>query len=141
MSAHKLLSLLHNVKQTGRGRWIAPCPAHQDRRPSLNIRELDDGRVLIHDFAGCSASEVLAAVGLTLEDLFPERQAGYSGAKEQRPWYAIDVLRCVAFEALLVSISANNIAKGGEISEFDRKRLLVAASRLQSAVEVANGDA
>lgn len=140
MSAHKLLSLLHQVKQTGPGRWIARCPAHEDRRPSMSIRELDDGRVLIHDFSGCSTSDVLAAVGLTLEDLFPERQGGYSGAKEQRPWYAIDVLRCVAFEALLVSISANNIARGGVVSEFDRKRLLLAASRLQAAVEVANGD-
>ncbi|PTR15060.1 hypothetical protein C8R31_10486 [Nitrosospira sp. Nsp2] len=140
MSAEKLLSLLHNIRQTGRGRWIAPCPAHDDRRPSLAIRELDDGRVLIHDFAGCSTRDVLAAVGLTLEDLFPERQGGYTGAKELRPWAAIDVLRCVAFEALLVSISANNIAKGGTVSEFDRKRLFVAASRLQAAVEVANGD-
>jgi hypothetical protein len=106
----------------------------------MSIRELDDGRVLIHDFAGCTTSDVLAAVGLTLEDLFPARQGGYSGARERRPFSALDILRCVAFESLLVSISAQNLANGGELSEFDRKRLLLAASRLQSAVEVANDD-
>jgi hypothetical protein len=29
--------------------------------------------VLLHDFAGCATSDILAAVGLTLQDLFPER--------------------------------------------------------------------
>ena len=136
MSAHKLLSLLHGVKQTGPGRWIARCPAHKDKSPSLAIRELEDGRVLLHDFAGCSTNNVLAAVSLTLEDLFPERLAGHNSPKERRPFYAIDVLRCVAFEALLVAIAAHNLARGVELAEADRNRLLVAASRLQAATEV-----
>jgi hypothetical protein len=136
MSASTLLNLLEGVKQTGRGRWIARCPAHPDKRPSLAIRELDDGRVLLHDFAGCETSNVLAAVGLSLEDLFPERQEGYSGQKERKPFYPSDILRCLAFEALLVSIAALNVAKGVELSGEDRKRMLIAASRLQAAVEV-----
>lgn len=140
MSASTLLNRLPKARQTGRGRWTSPCPAHDDRRPSLAIRELDDGKTLIHCFGGCSTSEVLAAVGLSLEDLFPERQGGYSSQKERKPFYASDILRCLAFEALLVSIAALNVAKGVELSEEDRKRLLVAASRLQGATEVCNGD-
>ena len=27
-----------------RGHWIACCPAHEDKRPSLAITETDDGR-------------------------------------------------------------------------------------------------
>ena len=136
MSASTLLNRLDGVKQTGPGRWNAKCPAHDDRRPSLAIRELDDGRTLIHCFGGCTANEVLAAVGLSLEDLFPERHEGYSSQKERKPFYAIDILRLVSFEALLVSIAAMNVAKGVELSEEDRKRMLIAASRLQSAAEV-----
>lgn len=139
MSADKLLSLLSNVKRTRPGHWIAACPAHDDKSPSLAIRELDDGRVLLYCFAGCSAAEILAAIGLTLEDLFPERQGGHSSAKERRPFHAIDVLRCIAFEALVVSIAATNLAQGQPLQEADRKRLLVAASRLQAAMEVCNG--
>ncbi|MBN9132017.1 MAG: DNA primase [Nitrosospira multiformis] len=134
MSASTLLNRLDGVKQTGKDRWIARCPAHRDKRPSLAIRELD-GRTLAHCFAGCETSSVLAAVGLDLNDLFPERQGGYSGQKERKPFYASDILRCVAFEALLVSIAALNVARGVELPEEDRKRLLIAASRLQGAVE------
>ena len=139
MSADKLLSLLRNVKRTRPGHWIAACPAHDDKSPSLAIRELEDGRLLIRCFAGCSAAEILAAVGLTLQDLFPERLTASSSAAERRPFYAIDILRCLAFEALVVSIAATNLAQGVPLPEADRKRLLVAASRLQAAMEVCNG--
>jgi DNA primase len=47
MSAEALLAHLDKVRRTGAGRWIARCPAHDDKSPSLAIRELDDGRTLI----------------------------------------------------------------------------------------------
>jgi len=140
MSASTLLNRCEGVKQTRRGHWIAKCPSHDDRHPSLAIRQLDNGKILIHCFGGCTASEVLSAVGLSLEDLFPERQEGYTSARERRPFFAADILRCISHEALIVSIAALNVAKGVELSEEDRKRLLVAASRLQGATEVCNGD-
>ena len=52
MSADALLSRLDGVKKTGHGQWIARCPAHEDRSPSLSIAEKDD-RVLVHCHAGC----------------------------------------------------------------------------------------
>ena len=58
-----LLGRLEGVKPRGNASWIARCPAHSDKSPSLSIREADD-RVLIHCFASCSACEVVAAVGL-----------------------------------------------------------------------------
>lgn len=71
MSADSLISLLDKVKSTGKSRWQARCPAHPDKGPSLSIREMDDGRVLVHCFAGCSVHEIVQAVGLELSDLFP----------------------------------------------------------------------
>lgn len=48
MSAAKvLLSRLDGVKEAGPGKWIARCCAHEDRKPSLSIREVED-RVLVH---------------------------------------------------------------------------------------------
>ena len=72
MAAEVLLGRLDGVRKTGDGRWLARCPGHDDRGPSLSIRELGDGRVLIHDFAGCKTLEILSAVGLRLRDLFPQ---------------------------------------------------------------------
>jgi protein tyrosine phosphatase len=50
---------------------MAKCPAHQDNSPSLSISEGYDGRVLVHCFAGCTHTAVLAALGLRSSDLFP----------------------------------------------------------------------
>jgi AAA domain len=58
------------AKRSGKG-WIANCPAHEDQNPSLSISEGADGRALLKCFAGCSTESVLAALGLTVRDLFP----------------------------------------------------------------------
>lgn len=72
--AERLLERLEAVRETGPGRWLARCPSHEDGRPSLSIREGDDGRVLAHCFAGCPVEEIVSAVGLELSDLFPPRE-------------------------------------------------------------------
>ena len=72
MGADVLLARLDKVKQTGDKKWMACCSAHDDRTPSLAVQELDDGRVLVKCFAGCGAADVMAAVGLSLSDLFAD---------------------------------------------------------------------
>ena len=42
--------------------WIARCPAHDDRKPSLSIRDGDDGKVLVRCHAGCDQEQVIAAL-------------------------------------------------------------------------------
>ena len=41
MTAATILDRLDGVRPTGDGRWIARCPAHDDRSPSLSIREAE----------------------------------------------------------------------------------------------------
>jgi putative DNA primase/helicase len=67
-NASTLLARLAGVRQTGAGRWIAKCPAHADRTPSVSIRDAD-GTTLIFCHAGCDAESVLAAVDLGWADL------------------------------------------------------------------------
>jgi hypothetical protein len=74
-----VLERLEKVKRSGAG-FVACCPAHEDRTASLAIHEGDDGRVLIHCHAGCGTGEIVAAIGLQLRDLFPEREAGGGGS-------------------------------------------------------------
>lgn len=138
MTAERILSRLDGVRQTGGGRWIARCPAHEDRHASLSIRELDDGRVLVHDFAGCSVQAVVEAVGLTMSALFPEREIAHAKG-ERRPIPALDILRCVAFESIVVATAAASLMAGEPLKPTDRERLEVAAARLRAAAEVARG--
>jgi putative DNA primase/helicase len=42
--------------------WIARCPAHDDREPSLSIRDADDGKVLVRCHAGCDQERVIATL-------------------------------------------------------------------------------
>jgi len=63
-----LLGRLEGVRPAGPHSWVARCPAHDDRDPSLSV-SVKDGRVLLHCFAGCGPDEVLGAVGLTWKDL------------------------------------------------------------------------
>ena len=67
--ADVLLPRLEAVKETGPGRWCARCPAHDDKHPSLTVKETDDGTLLVRCWAGCPASDIVAAAGMELSDL------------------------------------------------------------------------
>ena len=67
-----VLSKLPTVKPNGDG-WLACCPAHEDRSPSLSINHGDDGRVLLNCFAGCSHDAIVGGMGLESKDLFVPR--------------------------------------------------------------------
>lgn len=133
MSADTLLSRLDKVKRTGPDKWVARCPAHEDRGPSLAVRELEDGRVLVHCFAGCGVDEVMGAVGLEMSDLFPPRPLHDGHKRERRPFSADDALRCLDFEATLVLVAAQDVLAGKPLSGADRDRLAVAVERINLA--------
>jgi hypothetical protein len=48
-------------KKSGDG-WMAPCPAHDDRTPSLSLKNNSEGRLLWHCFGGCEAEDVKRAL-------------------------------------------------------------------------------
>jgi hypothetical protein len=137
--ADKLLPRLHGVKRTGPDKWIALCPARDERSPSLNIREREDGALLLHDFGGSSVLEIVEAVGLSLVDLFPEkpRQPGDGSRSDRRPFNAMDLIDLAAFESGLAVLVASDILHGKSDADFNR--LLVAAARLADVKEAVHG--
>lgn len=136
MSIETLISRLDGVKETGNGKYLASCPAHDDKSPSLSIRETDDGRVLLHCFAGCQTEDVLAAVGLTFADVMPERIGTEHSYKPLRSRFdARQVLECISHELMVVSILAERYAKVA--NDEDDKRLMLAASRINTALKAA----
>lgn len=137
MSGDVLLSRLERVKRTGPGRWMARCPAHKDRRASLSVRELDDGRVLAHCFAGCEISAVVNAAGLQLEDLFPPRQVGGVSGRppERRPFSVRDLMDALSTELHVAWVVLGDVAAGRDFNERDRKRAGVARERCMALVD------
>jgi hypothetical protein len=137
-----ILSRLQKVKGKN-GSWTACCPAHNDKGPSLAIREADDGRVLLHCFAGCEVNSVVTALGMDMTDLFPpdnkRRDYPVEGKPRLKPaFYASDLIRILAFEALVVSICAHDLRKGKALPDEDYERLKVAQQRIEEVMHYAN---
>lgn len=80
----RVLAALDGVTPYGDG-YKALCPVHDDHRPSVNVKQGQEGVVLICR-AGCDTGEVLARVGLNYEDLFdaPPQYDQRNGAKPAR---------------------------------------------------------
>jgi len=124
------------------GTWTACCPAHDDKSPSLSVREAEDGRVLVHCFGGCDVHSVLGAVGMDMNDLFPERDERLDHnqvSKSLKPaFYASDLLRIASFECLVVMIAAYDMRRGKKLSEEDLNRLETAQQRIEEVIQYAN---
>lgn len=58
-----ILYKLKGVRKLGPDRWISRCCAHDDRKPSLSIKNAG-GKILLHCFTGCSYESILAALGI-----------------------------------------------------------------------------
>lgn len=130
MSAAALLDRLDKVRPRGPGQWSACCPAHDDKGPSLSIRETPDGRVLLHCFSGCAVDEVVGVLGLDMSDLFPPRESHGAPLQRRRLLAAGQALDLLHDEAQLIALCGSNIAHGVELTDADRDRCLAAAGRI-----------
>lgn len=122
--AEKLLPRLDKVSQVVPGQWKASCPAHDDKNPSVKITETDGGTLLVKCWAGCTATEIVTAIGLEMRDLFPNcgetpRRMGPSRV-------------AVMFERMVCRIGQSLVAQGTELSAEDYRRLELAQQRLKS---------
>jgi DNA primase len=134
MSAARLLERLESVREVGADKWIARCPAHDDKHPSLSICETDDGRVLVHCFAGCAAIDIVTTVGLQLSDLFPERLGHHLEPIKTQPRIAAsDLLRLIDHETFVVWYVASHLLERKSLSEEGLSLLTQAARRIGEA--------
>jgi hypothetical protein len=133
----KVLDRVAGVKSIGKGRWMAKCPAHEDAGPSLSIREMEDGRVLLNDFGGCATSDVIAAIGLSFTDLF-DKALEHHLPPIRGGFNARELLELNAHEATVAAMLADKAA-AGTLTPADAQRLVQAAARLGKAQDLANG--
>ena len=132
-----LLNRLEGVKETSAGRYKARCPAHDDKSPSLSLAD-DNGKILVHCFAGCEPLEIMAAVDLTLADLF-DKPLGHLGKpvpiRGRYDYRAL--LKAALTESQAILMAGNQIAEGRPLSAVDKRRLCQAIERVESFAEVA----
>lgn len=134
-----LLNRLHKVKRSGKDKWIACCPAHEDKTPSMSIKVADDGRILMHDFGGCSIFDICGAIGVEMKDLFPPSHDTTWRSEEKRlvgaiRFTAMDALRCLSHEGAMLAIYAADMAEGRVLGPTERERLVVSCDRISTAL-------
>lgn len=140
MSADLLLSRLQHVRGTGPASWRANCPnGHQHARGSLAITVADDDRILLTCFACHDTPAILAAVGLELADLYPERIKDTSPEARQRAREAFKrdgrraALGVLSRECLVVLAAAGMLRQGLALTADDDNRLTLAMQRIDDA--------
>lgn len=114
-----VLSCLDKVKSAGTNKWKACCPAHDDKNPSLAITETSDGTVLLKCWAGCTAQDIVSAIGLELRDLFPGAKQPRRGPSKQ----------AIEHERTVYQIG-KSMLDAGKLSGDDLERFNLAKQRL-----------
>ena len=131
----KFLSAHGDMRKFGlhyRGACLA-CNA--SNKTTLSIREGDTGNLLVKCFkGGCDPEAIAGSVGLSLEDLFPERMTGHhnTGPRRRGMLSANEALDLLKFEAELTAVAAGNLAAGYALTDQDRARLNHACARIES---------
>ena len=129
-SINNLLSRLTSLKETGAGRWLARCPAHDDKSPSLSIRECSDGIVLVKCCAGCTAGDITGAVGLRVSDLFPPKLDAWRPPADGLTYAERRKLKkALAHEARLVYTAQMFLKHTEKLPPEDAHRPLIANDR------------
>jgi hypothetical protein len=138
MSVDKLLNGLNKVKRTSNSSWMACCPAHADRSPSLSIKDTGEGKLILKCFAGCETIDVLGALGLDWDDVMPPKQQ-VERIQTVKPIkhtiYATDALEIVRLEAQIIVMAAMDISKGVKINDPEMERIKTAMTRINTALE------
>jgi hypothetical protein len=81
MRVDELLARLDHVRRKGDG-WMARCPAHEDRNPSLSVSEGERG-LLVKCWAGCTVGAITAALGVRVSDLFYDQRPNPTAIRQR----------------------------------------------------------
>jgi hypothetical protein len=134
MTAEAIVQRLEGARETSPHQWVARCPAHKDRSPSLSVRDVGDGRTLVHCFAGCEPEAVVGALGLRMADLMPPKRITATSHKPAPRINAEDALALLMHEltvaVLLTDGMAANAMDGNAPNTLAAQRLAECAARI-----------
>jgi putative DNA primase/helicase len=110
--------------------WMACCPAHDDRSPSLSISAAKDGKVLVRCHAGCNQRDVIAA--LVDRGLWDAAAGESAGRYAHKRWKSIaaeaDPDAKARTDAALAIWDASQAADGSPVETYLRSRGIILAA-------------
>ena len=132
MPIETFLNRLHKVKSKGKNKWVALCPCHSEKTPSLAITD-DNGVVLMHCFGcGASAPLVAEALGIDVSECFPDT-GNVTYEKQDRKYFPADqVLDALKVESTVLYLISKRMLDG-EMSEELKDEIYKSMCRLWAA--------
>jgi len=141
-----VLSKLEGVQRHGNDNARAKSPLSDGKHSrSLSISRGANGTVLLNDFAGHPVHEVLAAIGLTVGDLFVRRDLRNLSPSERSQmrqdaliprWRA--ALEVLSREATVLQIAAGKMGNGDLLDAGELTRMQASALRIHDIMAVLN---
>lgn len=133
-----LLAQLDKVRETSRNQWIACCPAHDDKNPSMGIKIRDDGSILLTCFSGCDRKDVLQSLGLKFKDVMPgsklpNGEYARSGYYERAAEWDYKTGMCILFLSVaILEKSLDKVGLGIKLSESEKIDLFKSAKLVKN---------
>jgi hypothetical protein len=133
MTFDEFLERLDGVRRSGDDRAMARCPAHEDKRASLSVRELGDGTILLHCFALCEPLAICHAIKIEFRHLFPAGRIRRIDDRERPRLSAAAALAALGEEAMVVAIIGADFLARRSIDDATWSRLATAVRRISDA--------
>jgi len=131
MNIDQLLTRLKKLRRTGDGKWLACCPAHNDKHPSLAIKLTDDGKILIHCFAGCDVEAIVSSLNLTLADLMPDNPTYTKGSKPPK-FNKYELFDRLVFESIILCVAIRQLINKVPLTDEDQQRVIKAEQTIDN---------
>ena len=131
MNITTFLNYLDKVRKNGTDQWMACCPSHSDRSPSMSVKDTGD-KILVHCFGGCTTDEITGALGLELTDLFAEKR---TGVKHPNRTPRKKLEKALMHELFVLHIAINSRHERLEIHPDDRDREQLAVKRINALIK------
>ena len=135
------LSRLQKVRKTGKDSWLACCPHHGDKNPSMTVSVGSNGIVLCHCHShGCGIDQIAESVGMEVKDLMPENPLYHRARPLKAPVNPRDALFAVKDDLTSALIMAKMIQAGEKLTEEDTLQLAKIVGRLSFTIHLTGGE-
>lgn len=108
-------------------------PLRKDKTASVYLSEAPNGNLLIKDFGGNSIYEILDAINVDIQSLFPAKAEHYVKPTPAR-MAAIELVRFLKSDLVLVLTFARMVQKGEKPTESDFTKLGEVIDRLHDGI-------
>lgn len=128
------ISRLKKVKRSGNNQYMALCPAHDDKSPSLGITLGKKGQVVFNCLAGCSKLEILHAAGFNnFSELYPDN---HNYVKRRKDMLSNNLfMMTIRDYALFLHIYSKRIIAGEEIPNEDTDHLITVYVEMNKMIQ------